>query len=225
MTDVDRVRTFHARQGRRSAVTGSRLEALLPRYAVPPGALRSTAPGQPPVVLEVGCGYGAAALGYATAYPGHRVVALDVYQAGVARLLLGAGDAGLTNLWAGLADAVEVLEDHVGEGVLAAVHLFFPDPWPKTRHRRRRFVSGHTLDLLASRLGGTGQVLVATDRDEHTAYVVRVVRDHGVFHARVVPRPAWRPVAGYEARALAAGRSVTDLRLERVAGGPAYPAR
>lgn len=176
-------------------------------------------------MLEVGCGFGAAALACAAAYPGHRVVALDVHRAGVARTLLGADAAGLQNLWAGVADAVEVLEQDVGEGALAAVHLFFPDPWPKTRHVRRRFVSADTLDLLASRLSRSGHVLVATDRDEHAAYVVGQVREHGAFRARVAPRPAWRPVAGYEARALAAGRTVTDLRLERVDGEAAYPAR
>lgn len=215
VTDLARVRTFHARQGRRSAVTSGRLAALGPRYAVPTGGLRSPDAGTGPIVLEVGCGFGAAAMAYATAHPADHVVALDVHRAGVARLLLDADGAGVTNLWAGVRDAVEVLQDEVGEGVLAAAHLFFPDPWPKNRHRRRRFVSADTLDLLASRLAGDGHVLVATDQADYAAHVVRAARDHGGFSARAAPRPGWRPKAGFEARALAAGRAVIDLRLER----------
>ena len=130
-------------------------------------------------------------------------------------MLAAAADEGLTNLSAELADAVEFLADRVPEGGLDAVHLFFPDPWPKARQHRRRFVSPQTLDLLASRLNPTGHVLVATDIADYAAYVRRVVADHGTFVARDVPRPTWRPLAGYEAKGLDAGRAITELVLER----------
>ena len=212
-----RVRTFHARRGRRSSLTESRLATLLPRYAVPAAVLALPGtPGRPPrVVLEIGCGHGAAAVGYAATHPDTHLIALDVHPPGVARMLAAAADEGLTNLSAELADAVEFLADRVPEGGLDAVHLFFPDPWPKARQHRRRFVSPQTLDLLASRLNPTGHVLVATDIADYAAYVRRVVADHGTFVARDVPRPTWRPLAGYEAKGLDAGRAITELVLER----------
>ena len=212
-----RVRTFHARRGRRSGLTESRLATLLPRYAVPAAVLAPPGtPGRPPhVVLEIGCGHGAAAVGYAATHPDTHLIALDVHPPGVARMLAAAAAEGLTNLSAELADAVEFLADRVPEGGLDAVHLFFPDLWPKVRHHRRRFVSPQTLDLLASRLTPTGHVLVATDIADYAAYVRRVVADHGTFVARDVPRPTWRPLAGYEAKGLDAGRAITELVLER----------
>ena len=95
------------------------------------------------------------------------------------------------------------------------MHLFFPDPWPKVRHHRRRFVSPDTLDLLASRLTPDGHVLVATDWADYAAYVRALVTQDGRFMVREATRPAWRPVAGFEAKGLAAGREITDLALER----------
>ncbi|MGB8385758.1 MAG: methyltransferase domain-containing protein [Dermatophilaceae bacterium] len=227
MTETGWVRTFHARQGRTSALTQERLVGLLPRYAVPTGLLEPAPPqGEPEaVVLDVGCGHGAAALAYATAYPRRHVVAVDVHRAGVARMLAAAEQAGITNLSAHLGDAVELLRDGVGQGTLAAVHLFFPDPWPKTRHHRRRFVSPERLDLLASRLAPDGHVLLATDDEDHAAYVMRQVRAHRAFTAYRVRRPSWRPVSGYEAKGLRAGRRITELRLVRADVVGTYPAR
>jgi tRNA (guanine-N7-)-methyltransferase len=214
------VRTFHARHGRHSALAAARLAGLGPRYAVPPGFfVPEGASGRRPVVVEIGCGYGDAALAYALAHPEHDLVAVDVHPPGLARLLAAVHEAGLTNLHVQLADAVEMLSDWVPAGAVDAVHLFFPDPWPKNRHRRRRFVSRHTLDLLASRLTEAGHILLATDWDDYAGHVQAQVRQQGAFVARGVARPSWRPVAGYEAKALAAGREVTDLRLDRTRSG------
>ncbi len=211
------MRTFHARRGRSSTLTETRLATLLPRYAVRPALLAPPGtPGRPEhVVLEVGCGHGAAALAYAATHPSAHLIALDVHPPGVARMLAGAAEAGLDNLSAELADAVAFLLDRVPSGALDAVHLFFPDPWPKVRHRRRRFVSPDTLDLLTDRLTPAGHVLVATDHDGYAAYVRAAVAEHGGFVAHDAARPAWRPVAGFEAKGLAAGRQINDLRMER----------
>ncbi len=217
--DRTRVRTFHARRGRRSALTESRLAGLVPGLATPatvltpPGTL-----GRPErVVVEVGCGHGAAALGYAAAYPGHHLVACDVHPPGVARLAAAAVEQGRTNLSVHLGDAVPLLAA-VPAGSIDAVHLFFPDPWPKTRHARRRFVSAPTLDLLDRILVPGGEIRVATDQSGYAAWVREQVARHGGWLALAAPRPWWRPVAGYEAKGLAAGRPAIDLVLRRPAG-------
>jgi len=212
VTNPPPVRTFHARRGRLSQLTTARLDALLPRYAVPP-RLTCRPLGVERLVVEIGCGHGGAAVGYALAHPSHLLIALDVHPPGVARMLAAAVDAGVANLAAELCDAVEFLDQRVDPGALDAVHLFFPDPWLKARHHRRRFVSRHTLGLLASRLAPGGEVLVATDQFPYAAHVRQVVAGEPGWVCEPVDRPAWRPVTGFEAKGIAAGRAITDLRL------------
>lgn len=195
-----------------SPLTRDRLATLAPAFAPPAGVLR--APGRP-MVLEIGCGHGAAAHAYASTHSDEQVLAVDVHLPGLARLLATAAETGLGNLWVERADALDLLRERVASGSLAAVHLFFPDPWPKTRHRRRRFIRPESLQLLLDRLQPTGYVLVATDHAGYARHVVEQVRAHSGFLARESPRPGWRPVDGFEARALAAGRGVVELRLER----------
>ena len=208
------IRTFHARRGRRSALTTTRLETLLPRYAVP-ARLEGRPEGFDALVVEVGSGHGAAAVAYCAAYPSHFLVALDVHPPGVARMLAAAADAGVTNLGAELGDAVEFLAGRVAPGALDAVHLFFPDPWLKSKHHGRRFVSSATLDLLASRLVPGGHVLVATDQEAYAAHVRSVAAAHPLWHASNAQRPTWRPVEGFETKGIAAGRAITEVRLTR----------
>jgi tRNA (guanine-N7-)-methyltransferase len=142
-------------------------------------------------------------------------LAVDVHVPGVARLLAAAEAAGVPNLRVEIDDAVELLTGRVTSAGLTAVHLFFPDPWPKRGHAKRRFVQASTLDLLASRLTADGHVLVATDQPAYAEHVRAEVAAHGAFVVREVSRPTWRPVDGFERKALAAGRTVTDLRLDR----------
>jgi tRNA (guanine-N7-)-methyltransferase len=211
------IRTYAGRQGRLSSLTRQRLERFLPPRSLPPGPLvAGEAFGRDaPVVLDIGCGHGAAAIAYASTHPSHDVLAVDVHVPGVARMLAAAELAEVPNLRVEIGDAVVLLTDRVGPGALAAVHLFFPDPWPKVKHAKRRFVRGATLDLLADRLAPDGHVLIATDHDAYAEHVRTQVAAHGGFAVRETPRPAWRPVDGFERKALTAGRRVTDLRLDR----------
>ena len=214
--DTDgRVRSYNARRGRLSALTLERLETLGPRHAIAPDGplVASEAFGRSaPVVLEIGCGHGAAALAYAAGHPGHDLLAVDVFTPALARMLAEAHRRGLTNLWMHQGDAVELLTDRLGPRSLRAVHVFFPDPWPKAKHAKRRFISPTMLELIASRLVPGGQLLVATDHDGYAAHVRSAFAAHGGFGVTEGERPTWRPTDGFEAKGLAAGRRVSEFR-------------
>jgi tRNA (guanine-N7-)-methyltransferase len=211
-----RVRSYNARRGRLSPLTRERLEILGSRHQVPDGPLDPVAAfgRSAPVVLEVGCGHGGAALAYAAAHPEHDLLAVDVFPPALARMLAKADQRGIANLWMHQGDAVLLLEERLPPRSLDAVHLFFPDPWPKARHSKRRFLSGHTLGLLADRLRPAGHLLVATDHDAYAAHARAELGAHGGFLVTEGERPPWRPTDGFEAKGLEAGRQVTELRAE-----------
>jgi tRNA (guanine-N7-)-methyltransferase len=211
------IRTYAGRSGRLSALTRERLDRFLPARALPPGPLMPVEAfgREAPVVLDIGCGHGAAAIAYASTHLAHDVLAVDVHVPGMARLLAAAEAAGVANMRVEIGDAVALLTDRVKPRQLAAVHLFFPDPWPKLKHAKRRFVRASTLDLLASRLAAGGHVLIATDQPAYAEHVRTEVRTHGRFEVVDVPRPTWRPMDGFERKGVAAGRTVVDLRLDR----------
>ena len=207
------VRTFTPRW-RNSPLTDERMRTLLPARSMPEGPLvPAEAFGrQGPVVLEIGSGHGAAAIAYAATRPEADVVACEVHVPGVARMLAAAQEAGVDNLWVHPGDALPFLSERVAAGSLDAVHLFFPDPWPKNRHAKRRFVQQHTLSLLASRLRPGGHLLVATDIDAYAEHCREQLALHGGFDVVEGDRPSWRPDDGFEAKGLRHGRTVTELR-------------
>jgi tRNA (guanine-N7-)-methyltransferase len=213
-----RVRSYNARRGRLSPLTVERMETLAPRHGIPEGLLepRIAFRRDAPVVLEIGCGHGAAAIAYAATHPDHDVLAVDVFTPALARMLAEADRRGIGNLWVHRGDAVVLLEERLGPQSLAAVHLFFPDPWPKAKHGKRRFIAAHTLDLVASRLLSGGHLLVATDHERYAVHARAELAAHPRFVVTEGQRPPWRPTDGFEAKGLAAGRAVTELRADLV---------
>ena len=216
--DIDgRVRSYNARRGRLSALTLERMEVLGPRHSIAadgPLVAQEAFGRTAPVVLEIGCGHGAAAVAYAVTHPGHDLLAVDVFIPALARMLAEADRRGLTNLWMHRGDAVELLAERVAAASLTAVHVFFPDPWPKAKHARRRFISRDALDLVASRLVPGGRLLVATDHDGYAAHVRSAFETHGGFVVTEGERPSWRPTDGFEDKGLVAGRQVSEFRAE-----------
>lgn len=210
-----RVRTF-VRRGRLSSLTRDRVERLGPARSLPEGRFDAAAAfgRTAPLVLEIGCGHGHAAIAYAAAFPEHDILAMDVHTPGLARMLADADDAGVPNLRVEIGDAVLFLEQRVADATFDAVHLFFPDPWRKQKHTKRRFVSPGNLDLLARVLKPGGHVLVATDQGFYAEHVLAEVAAHPRFEARRGERPAWRPGDGFEAKGIAAGRTINELRLD-----------
>ena len=171
-----------------------------------------------PLVLEIGCGMGDATAAMAAADSGRDYVAVDVHTPGLANLLALAERDALTNVRAARGDAVELLRDLMKPGSLDAVHVFFPDPWPKAKHHKRRIVRPDVVALIRERLAPGGLLHCATDWAPYAAQMLEVLNaDPGLRnrHDGYAPRPASRPVTRFERRALAAGRDVYDLEFTR----------
>lgn len=208
------VRTFTPRW-RMSPLTQERMEVLLPRYAVPTEPLDPPAVfgGEVPVVLEIGSGHGDAAIAYAREHPGHGVIAAEVHVPGVARMMAAAEEAGVENLRVHRGDAIEYLQRCLSRDQLEAVHLFFPDPWPKAKHAKRRFVQQDTLDLVLDRLRPGGHLLIATDHLVYAEHVRAQLARHGGVEVLEGERPGWRPSIGFEDKGIRAGRRIHEFRV------------
>jgi tRNA (guanine-N7-)-methyltransferase len=204
-----RIRTFHARHGRITDVMRAALAEIGPRYDA---GHRDPAR---PLVLEVGCGGGEAALAFADTHPEVDILAADVHTPGIAHLLLALDADPRPNVWVARADALDLLDHDLATGSLVGVHVFFPDPWPKARHRKRRFIRADVLDLLADRMAPGGHLLVATDVEDYARHALAELDAHPDFGGGPAERPAWRPVRGYEAKGTSAGRSIAELAYRR----------
>lgn len=210
------VRTYKVR---RRVTTGQAdaLTRLLPAYGL--DAERPLDPRQvfgreAPLVLEIGSGMGEATAAMAQADPARDVVAVEVHTPGLGNLLRLVESAGLPNVRVLEGDAREVLTRLVAPGSLDEVRVFFPDPWPKSRHAKRRLVTPAFAELVASRLRPGGRLHVATDWDVYAEGAEQVLRSHPSYGVLSYDRGA-RPVTRFETRGLAAGRRVHDLVAER----------
>lgn len=167
-----------------------------------------------PLVLEIGFGMGEATAAMAAADPSRDVLAVDVHTPGVGALLHAVGELGLRNIRVVQGDAIEVLRDMVAPDSLDEVRIFFPDPWPKERHRKRRIVSGEPLALIASRLRDAGVLHCATDWEPYARQMVAEVDaspELQNMHLDFAERPAARPVTRFERLGIAKGHRVFDV--------------
>lgn len=174
-----------------------------------------------PVVLEIGSGMGESTAAMAEAEPDLDHLAVEVYQPGLAQLLLRCERAGLTNLRLLRGDAHDLLTDHLAADSLAAVRIYFPDPWPKRRHHKRRLIRPSFVALVAGRLRPGGTLHLATDWEPYAEEMLDACTGEPSLRNTAVsggyaPRPHWRPVTKFEQRAREEGREVRDLIFERV---------
>ena len=171
-----------------------------------------------PTLLEIGFGMGDATAQIAAALPDTDFIGVEVHVPGVGALLKRIGEQGLTNLRIVQHDAVEVLEHMIPPGSLAGVHIFFPDPWHKKRHHKRRIVQPAFIELVTSRLAPGGYLHCATDWQHYAEQMLEVLSAApGLVNtaAGYVERPAWRPLTKFEARGLRLGHGVWDLVFRR----------
>jgi tRNA (guanine-N7-)-methyltransferase len=169
-----------------------------------------------PLVVEIGSGVGEATAALAATRPSYDVLALEVWRPGVADALGRVAGAGLTNVRFCSVDAVWSVEHLLGPGSLAELWTFFPDPWHKKKHHKRRLVTPAFVSLAASRLRPGARWRLATDWPDYAEQMVEALDAEPLLEGGVVPRWEARPVTRFERKGLAAGRSVTDLTYERV---------
>jgi tRNA (guanine-N7-)-methyltransferase len=174
--------------------------------------------GGRPVVLEIGFGMGEATAELAAGDPATGVLAVDVHTPGVGNLLAAVGDGGLDQVRVMQGDAVEVVRDMLAPAVLHGVRIFFPDPWPKSRHHKRRLVQGPFVRLLADRLAPSGFVHCATDWPPYAEQMLEVLSAEPLLtncFEGFAPRPDDRPLTRFERRGLRHGHPVADLVFAR----------
>lgn len=216
--------TFHPRRGRLSARHLDALERLWPPYGLDVPA----APGLPvdlaglfnrraPVVLEIGSGMGDAAVAMATADPDRDYLAVEVHTPGIANLLAMVERRDLGNVRVARGDALDLLRC-LPTGSLDAIHVFFPDPWPKARHHKRRLIQPEHVALLRSRLTPGGTLHCATDWAEYAGAMRETLTADPELvnaHPGYAPRPEYRPITRFEQRGVAAGHTIFDLIYHR----------
>ncbi|MCP5266368.1 MAG: tRNA (guanosine(46)-N7)-methyltransferase TrmB [Burkholderiaceae bacterium] len=183
-----------------------------------------------PIVLEIGCGMGETSAAIAAALPQTDFLGVEVYPAGVGALLRRIDEMALSNLKVIQHDAVEVVRDMIAPDSLAGVHVFFPDPWPKSRHHKRRLIQPTFVHALASRLAPGGYLHCATDWAPYALQMLAVLSSEPLLEnsaqtTRVgdsiedsegfAPRPPYRPVTKFEKRGVALGHGVWDLVFRR----------
>jgi tRNA (guanine-N7-)-methyltransferase len=217
------IRSYVLRQGRFSRGQQRAYAELLPTLGVPyapaPLDLPAVFGRAAPVVVEVGSGMGETTARIARENPGTDYLAIEVHAPGVGSLLKRLAEESIANVRVIRHDAVEVLRDMVAPGSLAGIHLFFPDPWPKKRHHKRRLVQPAFARLCAERLAPGGYIHVATDWQEYAEHVLGVLAQEPLLANTAqafAPRPCARPETKFERRGLKLGHGVWDIVFTRM---------
>jgi tRNA (guanine-N7-)-methyltransferase len=217
------IRSFVLRQGRVSPAQRRAHETLLDVYGIAytPALLDFSAVFQrsAPTLLEIGFGMGETTAAIAAAHPEHNFLGIEVHTPGVGSLLKQIDERGLSNARVIQHDAVEVVRDMIAPGSLAGIHIFFPDPWPKKRHHKRRLLQASFAELLASRLAPGGYLHAATDWEDYAQHILDVLSHQPLLRNTAdtfAPRPAYRPQTKFETRGLKLGHGVWDIVFQRV---------
>jgi len=214
------IRSFVLRQGRVSDAQrrALELEALLPRFGVPFRQavldLNRVFGRSAPKILEIGFGMGETTATIAHAHPANDYLGIEVHTPGVGALLKRIAELGLANVRIVQHDAVEVLEQMIAPGTLDGVHVFFPDPWPKKRHHKRRLIQAPLLTLLVSRMKPGATLHLATDWEDYALQMLEVLSAEKTLANTAhgfAERPATRPETKFESRGLRLGHKVWDL--------------
>ncbi len=217
--DVPPVRTFKPRRRPLTPARAALLERLAPRWCIDECGDVFDACAEfgrmAPLIVEIGIGFGDSLTTMAAAEAEADLVGADVHTPGIASTLGRIESMELSNVRLVHGDGL-VFMRRVAPASLAGIRIYFPDPWPKARHRHRRITSPELIERFVSLLAPGGSLHVATDIDDYAVRTAAVCDAHPGLTGGEVERPAWRPITRYEAKGVAAGHSVTDLIYHRI---------
>jgi tRNA (guanine-N7-)-methyltransferase len=217
---VHKIQSFVRRSGRLTLGQRTGLIDLWPQFGVdiPSGTidLNSLFKNIQPITLEIGFGNGDSLLEMAINAPDQNFLGIEVYEAGIGRLINEANKHQLSNLKIIKADAVEVLEHHIKDDSFDTFQLFFPDPWHKKKHHKRRIIQTDFLDLISNKLQDGGIMHMATDWENYAEYMMVTLEKHPHFKNAIGAhkyslRPKHRPITKFERRGERLGHGVWDL--------------
>ncbi len=219
------MRSFVLRGGRLTEGQKRALDEFWPRFGIEKGEslldFKTLFGNDAPVIMEIGFGNGDATWQMAQAHPAENFLGVEVHQPGVGRLLLKMKQHGIANIRIANDDAVEFLRERVPEESLDGVRIYFPDPWPKKRHHKRRLIQSSLIELLASRMRPGALLHLATDWEPYAEHMLEVMRLSDGFvnlspSGDFCDQPEWRPETKYERRGERLGHQVRDLLFKRI---------
>ena len=216
------IRSYVLRQGRVSNAQHRYHKEMMARIGVPYAPvqvdLKALFGRTSPFIFEIGFGMGETSAAIAAANPQNDYLGIEVHTPGVGNLCKLVAEAGLSNQRIIQHDAVDVLRDMIRPGTLSGVHIFFPDPWPKARHHKRRLIQPPLVALIASRLAPGAYIHCATDWEDYAHQMLEVLSAEPVLEntsTGFAPRPDHRPLTKFEQRGLRLGHDVWDVVFRR----------
>ena len=219
-----RIRSFIRRQGRATAGQQNALDNLWDKYCLNPDIIVDYTEAfnrKAPLIVEIGFGNGSSLAEMAVANPEYNYLGIEVHRPGVGHLMLLLEQKSIDNVRIYHHDAIEILEQKIPDNMLAGIHLFFPDPWQKRRHHKRRIVRPSFIDLLHKKLVSGGYFHAATDWEHYANHMLTILSAASALRnsskdQRFCQRPEYRPLTKFENRGLNLGQGVWDLIFKKI---------
>ncbi len=220
LSSREHIRSFVLRKGKMTSGQQQAVDKLMPHYALEPDGPLDFAEifgNNNPTWLDIGFGNGESMVHAAQQYPDVNLLGIEVHLPGVGRLLMAADEHDLGNIRIIRNDAVDIIREFIADESLDAVHIYFPDPWHKKRHHKRRLVQQPFLDLIRPKLKTGGRLHFATDWQPYAEEVALLLEQNSEWlsntqnQSRYAPRPEWRPITKFERRGQRLNHASFDL--------------